>query len=86
MTTHTIAEFQIVTDDELMAVNGSGVGTRVGTKLIRNRLIPAFLPGPAGTPGPQPNPDDAEPQQNESCGKCPNWEVATPGGFTFTKY
>ena len=85
MAAYTITEFQIATDNELMAANGSGVGALVGTKLIRG-LIPAFLPGPAGTPGPQPNPGDAEPQQNESCGKCPNWDVTTPRGFIFTKY
>ena len=81
MTTHAITEFQIATDDELMAANGSGLGTFAARKLIR-----AFFPRPAGTPGPQPNPGDAEPQQNESCGKCPNWDVTTPRGFIFTKY
>ena len=82
MTTHAITEFQIATDDELMAANGSGVGT-----FVARRVIPAVLPRPNVTiPGPQPNPGDAEPQQNESCGKCPNWDVTTPRGFIFTKY
>ena len=86
MTTHTITEFQIATDDELMAANGSGVGAVVGTKLFK-RLIPALLPGPAGTPGPQPDPGDTEPQQSEPCGQCcPNWEIATPRGGRFIKY
>ena len=82
MTTHAITEFQIATDDELMAANGSGLGT-----FAARRVIPAVLPGPAGTPGPQPNPGDAEPQQSEPCGQCcPNWEIATPRGGRFIKY
>ena len=76
MTTHAITEFQIATDDELMAANGSGLGA-----VVARRVIPAVLPRPKVTiPVPQPNPGDAEPQQNESCGDCPNWSV------TFTKY
>ena len=82
MTTHAITEFQIATDDELMAANGSGLGT-----LVARRVIPVVLPLPAGTPGPQPNPGDAEPQQCKPAGQCcPNWSLETPRGLTFTKY